>query len=90
MSMKISSHEKVTAVLQWFNQKQQQHQSLVPCMCSKPIVFMKLLRSEGEVHTSFAWLTRFQDHLPFITLNNQYSAGRLAVCEVSNYIINPI
>jgi hypothetical protein len=36
--MKISSHEKVNAVLQWFNQKQQQHQSLVPCMRSTPTV----------------------------------------------------
>ena len=83
-SMKKSSHEEVTAVCQWFNQKQQQeHQSLVPCVCTKPIVFMKLLRSEGEDH-------RFQDHLlPFISLNNRYSASRLAVCEVSNYIIKP-
>jgi hypothetical protein len=90
--MKKSSHEEANAVPRWFNQKQQQeHQSLVPCVCTKPIAFMKFLSSEGEVHTSFSWPTRFQDHLlPFISLNNQYSAGRLAVCEVSNYIINPI
>jgi len=70
----------MNAVPRWFNQKQQQeHLSLVPCVCTKPIAFTKPLNSEGEVHTSISWLTRFQDHLPFTSLNNQYSAGRLAV-----------